>query len=101
MSRPTSVEEVKRFLGLVSYYARFFPNASTVTFPLRRLLQKKVKWEWTSECEAAFIQIKAELCSDRILVPFNPELPLVLTTDASPTGVAAVISHTINGLEKL
>ena len=100
MSRPTSVEEVKRFLGLVSYYARFFPNASTVTFPLRRLLQKKVKWEWTSECEAAFIQIKAELCSDRILVPFNPELPLVLTTDASPTGVAAVISHTINGLEK-
>lgn len=97
MPRPSNVEEVRRFLGLVSYYSRFFPDASTLTSPLRRLLRKRIKWEWTSKCESAFLKVKAELCSDRVLVPFNPELPLVLTTDASPTGLAAVLSHTIQG----
>ncbi|XP_054288024.1 uncharacterized protein K02A2.6-like [Macrosteles quadrilineatus] len=100
MPRPSNTEEVKRLLGLVSYYSRFIPDASTITYPLRRLLQKNMKWEWNSSCEAAFLQIKSELCSDRVLVPFDPALPLVLTTDASPTGLAAVLSHVTEGEEK-
>ncbi|XP_054260224.1 uncharacterized protein K02A2.6-like [Macrosteles quadrilineatus] len=100
MPRPSNTEEVKRLLGLVSYYSRFIPDASTITYPLRRLLQKNMKWEWNSSCEAAFLQIKSELCSDRVLVPFDPALPLVLTTDASPAGLAAVLSHVTEGEEK-
>ncbi|XP_054282318.1 uncharacterized protein K02A2.6-like [Macrosteles quadrilineatus] len=75
-------------------------DVSTVTSPLRCLLRKNKKWEWTPECEKAFQRIKTELCSNRILLPFDPKLPLVLTTDASPTGLAAVLSHLIDGTER-
>lgn len=100
MPRPTNPDEVRRFLGLVTYYARFIPDFSTMTYPLRCLLRKEVRWLWTSKCENAFLQLKTELCSDRVLIPFDPSLPLNLTTDASPTGVAAILSHNVEGNER-
>ncbi|XP_029176870.1 uncharacterized protein K02A2.6-like [Nylanderia fulva] len=44
-------------------------------------------------CEAAFNKVKVEFGSDKVLVAFNPKLPLVLAVDASPYGVGAVLSH--------
>ena len=41
---PTNVQELKAYLGLLTYYTRFLPNMSTVLSPLYRLLQKDVKW---------------------------------------------------------
>ncbi|GBN29578.1 Uncharacterized protein K02A2.6 [Araneus ventricosus] len=41
-----------------------------------------------------------EISSDRVLVPFDTELPVTLATDASPVGVAAVLSHIIDNVEK-
>ena len=37
--RPTTVTEVRSFLGFVSYYRRFIPNLSKVAKPLNKLLQ--------------------------------------------------------------
>lgn len=98
--RPASQDDVKRFLGMVTYYAKFIPNISTLTYPLRLLLQKQKKFYWSSRCESAFTQLKNEISSDRVLTPFSPDLPLSVACDASPTGVAGVLSHTINGIEK-
>lgn len=98
--RPANPDDVRRFLGLVTYYARFIPQFSTITYPLRRLLRKGEPWAWTSNCESAFLKLKLELCSDRVLTLFDPNLPLNLTTDASPTGVAAILSHCVEGNER-
>ncbi|XP_054287559.1 uncharacterized protein K02A2.6-like [Macrosteles quadrilineatus] len=46
-----------------------------------------------ADCENAFVKGKDLLLSDRILIPFNPKLDLVVTADASPYGVGALISH--------
>lgn len=100
MHSPANPHDVKKFLGLVTYYSRFIPDFSTMSHPLRCLLQKGQKWYWSSKCESGCIKLKAELCSDRVLMPFDPTLPVVLTTDASPHGLAAVLSHTLNGIEK-
>lgn len=100
MGRPTDIGQVRRFLGMVTYYARFIPDLSTQTTPLRNLLRKNEKFNWTSDCERAFQKLKKELCSDRILVPYDPNLPIVLTCDASPTGIASIMSHDVNGTEK-
>ncbi|XP_054276486.1 uncharacterized protein K02A2.6-like [Macrosteles quadrilineatus] len=70
-----------------------------MTFPLRCLMKKSEPWMWTAACESAFLKLKSELCSDRVIIPFDPNLNLILTTDASPTGVAAVLSHEIEGVE--
>uniref|UniRef100_A0A0K8T6F4 RNA-directed DNA polymerase n=1 Tax=Lygus hesperus TaxID=30085 RepID=A0A0K8T6F4_LYGHE len=100
MPRPKDVDELRRFLGLVTYYAKFVPDFSSKSYPLRRLLRVGEKFIWTAAAEASFLNLKSELCSDRVLVPFDPSKPVVLTTDASPTGIAAILSHEIEGYER-
>lgn len=94
------MEEVRRFLGMITYYARFIPNMATLTYPLRSLLQKDKNFCWSHECEKSFNKLKTEILTDRILMPYNESLPLTLTCDASPIGIAAVLSHIIDNVER-
>jgi hypothetical protein len=98
--RPKNADEVRSFLGLVMYYAKFIENASALTAPLRELTKKDVRFVWTEREEQAFQAIKREICSPRVLTPFNPQHEIVLATDASPFGISGVLSHIINGEEK-
>src|SRR5438128_12436080 len=50
----TSVMEIRRFLGLAGYYHRFIQDFSKIAKPMTKLLQKDTKFNWTSDCEAAF-----------------------------------------------
>ena len=98
---PTNETELKSFLGLVNYYAKFLPNLATVLAPLCHLLRKDVKRKWKSEQEAAIEEVKKLLKSSQLLVHFDSELPLILACDASPYGVGAVLSHRLkDGSEK-
>lgn len=90
---PTNVKEVKSFLGLVSFYGRFFPNLSTMAHPLYNLTKSSVPFVWSQKCEDSFQGIKREIVSDRVLVHYSPDLPLVLSVDASPVGLGGVLSH--------
>lgn len=100
LPRPESVDDVRRFLGMVTYYSRFIPNCSTVTTPLRNLLKKNTKFNWNVQCETAFKNLKKEIAFGRVLVPYDPQYPLQLACDASPTGIAGVLSHVIDGQER-
>jgi len=93
--RPKSADEVRQFLGLVMYYSKFMKNASTLLYPLNQLLRKNIPFHWTATCEAAWINAKSEIASDQVLVPFTPDLPVVLATDASPFGLSGILSHTM------
>ncbi|GFX44477.1 transposon Tf2-9 polyprotein [Trichonephila clavipes] len=98
---PKTVSDLKSFLGLVNYYGKFIPNLSTRVALFNNLLQKGTKFLWTAECEKAFKALKQEIASDRILCHYDPKLPLVLQTDASPVGIGAVLSHIMpDGSEK-
>ncbi|XP_054276450.1 uncharacterized protein K02A2.6-like [Macrosteles quadrilineatus] len=100
MPHPRNVDELRRFLGLVTYYAKFIPDFSSKTHPLRCLLRNGEKFFWSAAAEASFLNLKSELCSDTVLIPFDPSKPVILTTDASPTGIAAILSHDIDGQER-
>ncbi|XP_064653072.1 uncharacterized protein K02A2.6-like [Lineus longissimus] len=91
--KPENVSELRTFLGIVGYYGSFIPNMSTKFAPLYRLLRNNTPWQWSHECDEALQSVKDELTSDRILVHYDPAKPLILATDASPTGVGALISH--------
>ena len=52
--RPTTVTEIRSFLGLAGYYRRFVKDFSKITAPLTRLTQKNVKFVWTDICEEHF-----------------------------------------------
>jgi hypothetical protein len=51
---PTTVGDIRSFLGLAGYYRRFFKGFSKISRPMTELIKKDKKFEWTSACEASF-----------------------------------------------
>ncbi|XP_036318010.1 uncharacterized protein K02A2.6-like [Rhagoletis pomonella] len=93
MKKPTNRDEVRSFLGLINYYGRFVKNLSSLVFPLNRLLQKEIKFNFDKDCEKAFLEVKKQLQSDSVLTHYDPKKTLILAVDASPIGVGAVLSQ--------
>jgi hypothetical protein len=52
--RPTTVNEIRSFLGLASYYKRFIEGFSNIARLMTKLLQKDQKFDWTNVCERSF-----------------------------------------------
>ena len=46
LNTPEDKKELQRFMGMVNYLAKFIPNLSNVTVPLRELLKKDTAWHW-------------------------------------------------------
>ena len=89
--RPENVLQLRSFLGLVNYYNRFLPNASTLLHPFHQLSEQDSEWQWTEQCEQAFTEAKRMITSEQVLTRFDPALPVRLACDASPTGIGAVL----------
>ena len=89
--RPSNVQELRSFLGLISYVSRFIPNFSEKTAPLRKLLKNDVKFVWNSEQQKAFNILKKELIGEKVLKYFDPTNDVELVTDASGNGIGGVL----------
>ena len=90
---PTNMTQLKSFLGMLNYYHRHLPNLANVLEPLHLLLRKGASWNWGSKQDQSFNQAKQSLCSTGLLVHYDPQKPLVLSCDASPYGLGAVLDH--------
>jgi hypothetical protein len=55
---PTTVSEIRSFLGLAGYYRRFIKDFSKVAKPMTKLLEKNKAFKWTKECQASFEELK-------------------------------------------
>ena len=97
---PNSLSDLRSFLGLCTYYRRFIQNFATIARPLYQLLEKNNKFYWTENCEEAFETLKKLLTSAPILSYPTPGDTYILDTDASKTGIGAVLSQCQNGDEK-
>ena len=97
---PKNITQLQAFLGLVNFYGRFIPNLSSELSCLYKLLRKDVNFVWTDSCQICFEKCKKLILSNNVLELYDPEKPIILTTDASPYGVGAVLSHLVNGVEK-
>ena len=91
--QPTNVSELRAFLGLVNFYAKFMSNLATVLAPLYKLLRKGVAWRWKLAQDKAFEKAKELLKSPQLLVYYDANKELILTYDASPYGFGAVLAH--------
>lgn len=90
---PTDVDKLRAYLGLINFYGKFLPCLSTVLHPLHELLQAQQPWKWSSECQIAFEKSKCMLIESKVLIPYDPSLPIQVTSDASSYGLGAVLSH--------
>ena len=91
--RPTDVTEVRRFLGLSSYYRRFIRNFSRIAEPLRELTRKDTPFLWTQSCKEAMCQLKEKLTTAPVLAYPSFDKPFTVETDASISGIGAVLSQ--------
>ena len=88
---PRNLTELRRFLGMSSYYRRFVPNFLKIASPLQALTRKDVQFVWTTECARSFQMLKEKLTSAPVLSYPSFEKPFVLETDASIEGLGAVL----------
>ena len=91
--RPSTKKQVRSFLGLIGYNRNFIPNFSAVSAPLSDLTRKGQpnKICWTDAQEVAFISLLEKLSNSPILCLPNFEKEFILRTDASDTGLGAVL----------
>ncbi|KAI2662301.1 Retrovirus-related Pol polyprotein from transposon 17.6 [Labeo rohita] len=99
--KPTTKTQVRAFLGLAGYYRCFIPNFSSLAAPLTDLTRKgqPEKICWTAAAEEALQRIKAALTSSPVLRAPDFSCPFLLQTDASDTGLGAVLSQVQGGEE--
>ena len=55
---PTTVSQIRSFLGLPGYYRRFIEGFSKIAKPMTELLKKDKKFEWTEDYEKSFNDLK-------------------------------------------
>lgn len=90
---PRNAAELRSFLGLVEYYAKFVPHLAEMVEPMRALLRKGETVTWSVEVDNSFRAVKAVLSSDLVLHMFDPALPIIISTDASECGLGAVLQQ--------
>ena len=89
--RPTSVTEIRSFLGLAGYYRRFVEGFSKLAAPMTRLTQKNIKFEWSEKCERSFQELKNRLVSAPILALSVSGKEFVVYSDTSIQGLGCVL----------
>lgn len=105
---PTTISELRSFLGFASYYRRFVEGFAKLAAPLHKLVaelaSRKVRGtgqavieRWSEECRQNFEALKAKLTTAPVLAYADFSLPFILEVDASHGGLGAVLSQEQNG----
>ncbi|BHF84866.1 hypothetical protein SprV_1002801800 [Sparganum proliferum] len=96
---PSTINQLRRFLGMVNYYHRFLPHGATILQPLNSLLtHSKKTLVMTEEAVKSFNDVKAALASATLLAHPRADAQLTLMTDASSTAVGASLQQTVSGV---
>ena len=90
---PETITDVRRFMGMASYYRHFIPGFAGLTHPLHSLTTKGKTFKWTDEAQKAFVSVKKAVAN--ITTQRLPDFtrPFILHTDWSMVAIGAVLSQ--------
>ena len=91
MPPPADVDQLRQFLGHVTYMGKFIPNLSAESEPLRRLLSSDSEFVWGPDQKRAYDKLVQEISEEKVLQYYNPAQPVIIQTDASTAGLGAVL----------
>ncbi|XP_020987910.1 uncharacterized mitochondrial protein AtMg00860-like [Arachis duranensis] len=89
--RPTSVTEIRSFLGLAGYYRGFIKGFSQIALPMMKLTHKDAQFVWTSKCEESFQALKQKLTTAPMFVLPEPNELFEVYCDTSLKGLGCVL----------
>ncbi|CAM8953801.1 unnamed protein product [Rhodiola kirilowii] len=90
---PSTVRDIKSFLGHAGFYRRFIKDFSKKALPLSTLLQKDVPFEFSTECKEAFDELKHALTRTPIIRAPDWSKGFEIMCDASDYAVGAVLGQ--------
>lgn len=88
---PKNVHEVRRFLGLTSYFRKFIKGFSSIAKPISSLTKKDVAFVWNNEEQLAYEQLKTKLVQRPILALYNRDAETEVHCDASKIGLGGIL----------
>lgn len=98
---PSTVKQVRQFMGLASYFRKFIPAFATRTSCITNLTKNNGKWEWGPEQDAARNYVIKHLSTKPLLTVFDPKLQTELYTDASSLGYGAILVQRVENVKKV
>ena len=98
---PTSVAEVRSFLGMAGWYRKMIEKYATIAKPLINLTKKNAKFIWDENCKNSFETLKQKLTSKPIIAFANHNLPFNLYTDSSGYSISAILCQVQEGRERV
>ena len=96
---PSSLSDVRAFVGMASYYRRYVRNFADIAGPLHELTKGGREFCWTPSAENTFNHLKHQLSTSPIFSPPNFTTPFLVYTDTSDTGLGAVLLQRIGSTE--
>ena len=97
LAPPTSVREVRSFIGMCSYYRRFIPKFSEIAEPIISLTRKYAKFRWDDKCQKSFETLKEKLAEFPVLGYPDPKKKYFLYTDASHDCIGSCLTQPCDG----
>lgn len=78
---------------MLSWYNKFIPNYAIVVEPLWACIRQDGPFQWGEETENCFVTVKQLLLASSALALYDPNLPSIISTDASDYGLGAVFTQ--------
>ena len=88
---PTTLKQLRSFLGFGNYYRRFIKGFSDVAQPLNELLKKETPFEWTQERDKCFNDLKRRFTTKPVLIMPDQTKPFWVESDASKYATGGVL----------
>ena len=86
-----NVQQLRSYLGLIHYYHNFLSNISSLLTPLHELTRLDNEKKWGTMHQNAFEQSKVLLSLPKVLAHYDPQLPIIVSSDASAYGIGSVL----------
>jgi hypothetical protein len=87
---PSTISEIRSFLGLAGYYRRFIEGFSKIAMPMTSLLEGK-EFKWIVECQESFDQLRSKLMAAPVLIIPDLQKNFDIYCDASRQGLGCVL----------
>ena len=92
-AQPTNAQEVRSLLGMSNYSSKYIHDYATLTALLRELTKKNARFSWEQDHQRAFDKLKQALVTAPVMGYFDTQKDTMLTVDASPVGVSAILAQ--------
>ncbi|XP_062403787.1 uncharacterized protein K02A2.6-like [Sardina pilchardus] len=90
---PADASQMRSFLGLAQFCAKFVSQFATITAPLWDLTKQDAEWKWGEDEQQAFELLKKALIKAPVMAYYTLGRPTRITCDASPVGLGAILEQ--------